>query len=109
MNKEHHQKWINFASDRGICITNLGNFVSGKTDKARIKQLAALYRRDKNLNNIPLCKFDMLWELRLRRPGDDWALYQGACVYKALLIQKLIDSGEIDKTGEPIENRSIAC
>ena len=94
MNEEHHKKWLLFADNMGVAITNLSLF--GVED---LEQLHVKYKADEHLNNIPLRIFDSLWICaqqyvrdNLKAINEYWCLYQGACMYKALLRQLLIDN-----------------
>lgn len=94
MDNGHHKKYLKLANNLGITITDLGLF-----GIKNISELRKKYTQDEHLNNIRLSKFDSLWigarpfvSQKLREMGNSWALFQGACIYKALLIQILIDN-----------------
>lgn len=85
--RDHYEKWEQFAKDRHIAITNLSLFgLAGKED------LLERYKKDPNLNNIPLSIFDNLWiTYRCFCRPKTWALYEGACVYKHLLKYQVLN------------------
>lgn len=85
--RSHYQKWEAFVQERHLAITDLSVF--GLKD---IAELQARYERDPSgLNTIHLSIFDNLWLAyrALQRPKI-WALYEGACAYKHLLIYSVL-------------------
>lgn len=85
--KEHHEKWLKIAQDNNIVLPDLKVFGLNS-----VGELLAQYRIDENLNNIPLKIFDNLYFSNLQKiPGR--AMFYGACIYKTLLRQLLIDKG----------------
>ena len=86
--RAHHEKWEKCANERHLKITNLSLF--GLRDK---EDLLERYLEDpRSLNTIPLNYFDSLWRTyRLYQRPKTWALHEGACVYKHLLIYQVLE------------------
>lgn len=97
--REHHNKFIKLATDAGVKLPPLETF-----KLSSIGELLEKYKKDENLNNIPLFIFDNLYHYLPAMPGK--APYYGACIYKALLRQLLIDKGLLNND-IAISNRFI--
>lgn len=85
--RAHYEKWAAFVRERGLTLHNLQYF--GLRDK---DDLAVRHEQDPNLNNISLAIFDNLWaSYQVAERPKTWALYEGACAYKHLLIYHVLE------------------
>lgn len=97
--KEHHDEFMKLANDAHVILPPLETFLLSS-----IGELLEKYKKDENLNNIPLAIFDRLYYRLPAMPGK--APYYGACIYKALLRQLLINKGLLNDN-IAISNRFI--
>lgn len=84
--KEHYEKWRDFVKERGLAITDLSTFHLKSVEDLQVK-----FQADPHLNNISLQIFDNIWiSYKVYARPKLWALYEGACAYKHLLIYQIL-------------------
>lgn len=99
--QKHHEKWLNIAKENGLTLPDLSYFCLES-----IGELLEKYKKDKNLNNIPLILFDRLYQSRIAGKIKGAAPFYGACIYKTLLTKLLIDK-QLLNAGIAISNRFL--
>jgi hypothetical protein len=99
--KEHFNEFIKIAKEHNLELPPLSYFGINS-----IGELLEKYKKDNNLNNIPLRLFNNLYYSIVKIRVKKSALYMGACIYKNLLIKLLINNGLLNDEIKK-ENRII--
>ena len=84
--QEHYNKFIQLAEKHGIACPDLKYFKINS-----LGELLKKYKEDEHLNNIPIYLFDNLYHILPKMDGK--APFYAPCIFKNLLIKKLIDKG----------------
>lgn len=88
--REHYEKFRDFAEKLRMKVNEASLPMFGVKDK---NHLLSLYNSDKNLNNIPLARFDAhhSWIAGVAcGAGIPWSMSYTTCLYKYCLIYQVL-------------------